>query len=139
PGFDPQAEAWRVSLEFLTGYVVEKSLSVDDIFVFIAVFSYFQAPAQYQHRVLFLGILGALIFRAVFIALGAVLMQYHAIVFLMGAFLIFTGAKMMFSGDEEVHPENNPVIKILKRLVPITPRLEGQRFFVRKNGLLHAT
>jgi tellurite resistance protein TerC len=139
PGFDPQAEAWRVSLEFLTGYVVEKSLSVDNIFVFVVVFSYFQIPPQYQHRVLFFGILGALVFRAIFIALGAVLMQYHAIVFLMGAFLIFTGAKMMFSGDEQVHPENNPVIKILKKIMPITPHLEGQKFFVRKSGLLHAT
>lgn len=139
PGFDPQAEAWRVSLEFLTGYVVEKSLSVDNIFVFVVVFSYFQIPAQYQHRVLFFGILGALIFRAIFISLGAVLMQYHAVVFLMGAFLIFTGAKMMFSGDEQVHPENNPVIKIVRKLFPITPRLEGQKFFVRKEGVLFAT
>lgn len=139
PGFDPQAEAWRVSLEFLTGYVVEKSLSVDNIFVFVVVFSYFQIPPKYQHRVLFFGILGALIFRAVFISIGAVLMQYHAIVFLMGAFLIFTGAKMMFSGDEHVHPENNPVIKLLKKIIPITPRLEGQKFFVRKEGVLFAT
>jgi tellurite resistance protein TerC len=139
PGFDPQAEAWRVSLEFLTGYVVEKSLSVDNIFVFVVVFSYFQIPPQYQHRVLFFGILGALIFRAIFIALGAVLMQYHAIVFLLGAFLVFTGVKMMFSGDEQVHPERNPVIRILKRIIPVTHNLEGQKFFVRKGGILHAT
>lgn len=139
PGFDPQAEAWRVSLEFLTGYVIEKSLSVDNIFVFVVVFSYFQIPPQYQHRVLFFGILGALIFRAIFIALGAVLMQYHAVVFLLGAFLIFTGARMLFSGDEQVHPEKNPVIRILRKIMPVTHELKGQKFFVRKNGLLHAT
>ena len=138
PGFDPQAVAWRVSLEFLTGYVVEKSLSVDNIFVFVVVFSYFQIPSRYQHRVLFFGILGALVFRAIFIALGAVLMQYHAIVFLLGAFLIFTGARMMFSGDDEVHPEKNPVIRILRKIMPVTHDLEGQKFFVRRNGLLHA-
>jgi len=139
PGFDPQAEAWRVSLEYLTGYVVEKSLSVDNIFVFVVVFAYFQIPPQYQHRVLFFGIIGALVFRAIFIALGSVLMQYQAIVLLMGAFLVFTGFKMMFAGDHQVHPENNPVIKLLKRIMPITPQLEQQKFFVRKNGILHAT
>jgi tellurite resistance protein TerC len=139
PGFDPQVEAWRVSLEFLTGYVVEKSLSVDNIFVFVVVFTYFQIPAQYQHRVLFYGIIGALIFRAIFIALGSVLMQYQAIVLLMGAFLVFTGIKMMFASDHQIHPESNPVIKLLKRFMPITPQLEQQNFFVRKNGILHAT
>jgi tellurite resistance protein TerC len=103
------------------------------------VFTYFQIPSHYQHRVLFYGIIGALIFRALFISLGSVLMQYHAIVFLMGAFLVFTGFKMMFAGDNKIHPENNPVIKILKRFMPVTPQLEGQNFFVRKNGVLFAT
>ncbi len=139
PGFDPAVEATRVSLEFLTGYVVEKSLSVDNIFVFVVVFSYFNIPPQYQHRVLFFGILGALIFRGIFIAVGAVLMQYHAVVFLLGAFLVFTGAKMMFSGDEKIDPGHNPLLKLLRRFMPVTHGLEGQRFFVRQGGILHAT
>src|ERR687889_1413637 len=107
PGFEPAAAAWRVALEFLTGYVVEKSLSVDNIFVFVLVFGYFAVPAKYQHRVLFYGIIGALVFRAVFIALGSALMQYHWVVVLFGAFLIFTGIKMIFTPEKGVEPERN--------------------------------
>jgi tellurite resistance protein TerC len=129
----------RVALEFLAGYLVEQSLSVDNIFVFVVVFTYFQVPAKYQHRVLFFGILGALIFRGIFIAIGAALMKYHAVVFLLGAFLVFTGARMMFAGDEKIHPEKNPVIKLVKRFFPVTHHLEGQKFFTRQNGILHAT
>ena len=139
PDFDPQAAAMRTALEFLTGYVVEKSLSVDNIFVFVVVFSYFQVPPQYQHRVLFFGILGALIFRGIFITLGAVLMQYQVVVFLLGAFLVFTGVKMMFSGDEKVDPSKNPLLKLFKRLMPVTHDYDGQKFFTRRNGILHAT
>jgi tellurite resistance protein TerC len=139
PGFDPDAAALRVALEFLTGYVVELSLSVDNVFVFVVVFSYFQVPAQYQHRVLFFGILGALVFRGIFIAIGAALMQYHAVVFLLGAFLVFTGARMMFTGDEKLDPGKNPVIRLFKRFMPVTHEFEGQRFFVRRNGVLFAT
>jgi len=139
PGFHPDAEAMRVSLEFLAGYLVEQSLSIDNIFVFVVVFSYFSIPAKYQHRVLFFGILGALVFRAAFIAVGAALMRYHAVVFLLGGFLVFTGARMMFSGGEKPHPERNPVIRLLKRLIPVTHDLEGQKFFVRPRGILHAT
>ena len=90
PGFDPSGAAWRVSLEFLTRYIVEKSLSVDNIFVFVLVFGYFAIPAKYQHRILFYGIIGALIFRAIFIALGSALMQYHWVVVVFGVFLIFS-------------------------------------------------
>ncbi|MBI3006836.1 MAG: hypothetical protein HYY53_00800, partial [candidate division NC10 bacterium] len=97
PGFDPASAARQTALEFLTGYIVEKSLSVDNIFVFAVVFSYFAIPAKYQHRVLFYGILGALAFRALFIAMGSVLMQYQWVVLVFGAFLIFTGIKMMFT------------------------------------------
>ena len=139
PGFDPSGAAWRVSLEFLTGYIVEKSLSVDNIFVFVLVFGYFAIPAKYQHRVLFYGIIGALIFRAIFIALGSALMQYHWIVVLFGVFLIFTGIKMMFAPEKGVEPDKNLLIRLFRRFVPITSELHGQRFFVRLNGVLYAT
>ena len=139
PGFDPEAAAWRVSLEFLTGYVVEKSLSVDNVFVFVLVFGYFAVPAKYQHRVLFYGIIGALAFRAVFIALGSALMQYHWVVVLFGAFLLITGVKMMFAPEKGVEPEKNLLVRLFRRFVPTTPLLHGQRFFVRENGVLYAT
>lgn len=133
------AEGTRLSLEFLTGYIVEKSLSVDNIFVFVMVFAYFAIPAKYQHRVLFYGIIGALIFRAIFIAAGSWLMQFHWVIYLFGAFLIITGIKMMFAPDKEVDPEKNFLIRIFKRFVPVTPTLQGQKFFVRDNGKLFAT
>jgi tellurite resistance protein TerC len=139
PGFDPSGAAWRVSLEFLAGYIVEKSLSVDNIFVFVLVFGYFAIPAKYQHRVLFYGIIGALIFRAVFIALGSALMQYHWVVVVFGAFLIITGIKMMFAPEKGVEPEKNLLIRLFRRFVPITPELHGQRFLVRLNGVVYAT
>ncbi|MBL7684726.1 MAG: TerC family protein [Deltaproteobacteria bacterium] len=138
-GINPAEAAKKVGLEFLTGYVVEKSLAVDNIFIFVVVFSYFAIPSQYQHRILFYGILGALFFRVIFIALGSILMQYQAIVIIFGAFLIFTGIKMMFAGDEKIEPEKNPVIRLMKRFLRITPKIEGQKFFVRKEGLLYAT
>ncbi|HEX7315503.1 MAG TPA: TerC family protein [Pyrinomonadaceae bacterium] len=139
PGFEPAAAAWRVALEFLTGYVVEKSLSVDNVFVFVLVFGYFAVPAKYQHRVLFYGIVGALAFRAVFIAAGSALMQYHWVVVLFGAFLIITGVKMMFAPEKGVEPEKNLLVRLFRRLLPTTPALHGQSFFVRLNGVLHAT
>jgi tellurite resistance protein TerC len=138
-GFDPAAAARQVGLEFLTGYIVEKSLAVDNIFVFVVVFSFFAIPPAYQHRVLFYGILGALIFRAIFVAMGAVLMQYHLVVLLFGVFLILTGLKMMVAPDTPLAPERNPLIRIVRRLVPVTPDLEGHRFFVRRAGVWHAT
>ncbi|HYO63713.1 MAG TPA: TerC family protein [Pyrinomonadaceae bacterium] len=139
PGFDPAGAAWRVALEFLTGYVVEKSLSVDNIFVFVLVFGYFAIPAKYQHRVLFYGIVGALVFRAAFIAVGAALMQYHWVVVLFGVFLIVTGVKMMFAPDKGVEPERNLLIRLFRRFVPVAPQLHGQNFFVRNGGRLFAT
>jgi tellurite resistance protein TerC len=139
PGFDPSGAAWRVSLEFLTGYIVEKSLSVDNIFVFVLVFGYFAIPAKYQHRILFYGIIGALIFRAIFIALGSALMQYHWVVVVFGVFLIFTGIKMMFAPEKGVEPDKNLLIRLFRRFVPITSELHGQRFFIRSNSVLHAT
>src|SRR5215217_4899717 len=126
PGFDPQAAARLVSLEFLTGYIIEKSLSVDNIFVFVLIFGYFRIPLKYQHRVLFYGILGALIFRAIFIAMGAALMQYHWVILLFGAFLIFTGVRMMFSPEKEIEPDKNFLIRAFKRVVPATHDLHGE-------------
>jgi tellurite resistance protein TerC len=138
-GFDPAAAAWDSALEFLTGYIVEYSLSVDNIFIFVLVLGYFAIPARHQHRVLFYGILGALVFRALFIALGSVLMRIHWVALLFGAFLIFTGIKMVFTPDKGLEPEKNPVIRLFRRYVPVTPGLHDQRFFVRLNGVLHAT
>lgn len=138
-GFDPEAAARQVGLEFLTGYVVEKTLSLDNIFVFVVVFSFFAIPAIYQHRILFYGILGALIFRAGFIAAGSALLQYHWVVWLFGTLLILTGIKMMFAPDRQVDPENNPLIRLFRRFVPVTEKLHGQKFFVKIGGVMHAT
>lgn len=139
PGFDPDVAAKQSALEFLTGFVVEKSLAIDNIFVFAVVFSYFGIPKIYQHRVLFYGILGALVFRALFIALGSYLMAYHAIVIFFGVLLIFTGLKMFFAPSEMMDPEKNVLIRLLKRILRIHPQIEGQNFFIRKNGALYAT
>ncbi len=133
------AEGTRLSLEFLTGYIVEKSLSVDNIFVFVMVFAYFAIPAKYQHRVLFYGIIGALIFRAIFIAAGSYLMQFQWIIYIFGGFLVFTGIKMMLVPDKEIDPEKNFLIRTFKRFVPVTKGFHGQKFFVRENKVLHAT
>jgi tellurite resistance protein TerC len=135
----PQDVAWRVALEFLAGYVVEKSLSVDNVFVFVLVFGYFAVPAKYQHRVLFYGIAGALAFRAVFIAAGSALMQYHWVVVLFGAFLLVTGVKMFLAPEKGVEPEKNLLVRLFRRLVPVTDAPHGQRFFVRERGVFKAT
>ena len=139
PGFDPNAAAWRVSLEYLTGYLIEKALSVDNIFVFVMVFSYFGITSKYHHRVLFYGILGALIFRAIFVALGAVLMQYHWVVLFFGGFLIFTGLKICFAQHQAVDPEKNLLIRLLRRVLPVTNGLHGSNFFARVDGRLYVT
>jgi tellurite resistance protein TerC len=139
PGFDPGLQAKTSSLEFLTGFVVEKALAVDNIFIFSVVFAYFGIPKIYQHRVLFWGILGALIFRGVFIGMGSVLMQYHAVIIFFGALLILTGVKMFFSGTKPQNLEDNFVLRNLKKVLRVHPKLEGQKFFVRKKGLLYVT
>ena len=139
PGFDPNLAASRVSLEFLTGYVIEKALSLDNIFVFVMVFSYFSIPAKYQHRVLFYGILGALVFRAIFVAIGAALMKYHWVVILFGVFLIFTGIKIFLTKEKPVDPEKNLLIKLLRRIMPVTHQLHGGKFFTEQNGRRYAT
>ena len=139
PGFDAAVAAKQVGLEFLTGYVVEKSLAVDNIFVFVVVFSFFAIPAKYQHRVLFFGILGALLFRTVFIGLGSVLMQYHWVVILFGVFLIGTGIKILFAPEKPIDPEKNLIIRLLRKILPVTPEMHGQNFFIRQGGKLFAT
>ena len=136
--FGPDTGA-RLALEFLTGYVVEKSLAVDNVFVFVLVFSYFGIPLQYQHRVLYYGIIGALVLRGVFIALGSVLMQYHAVVIVFGIFLLLTGVKMLWAPELKVEPDKNPVIRVFRRHVPITPSFHGERFLIRHEGRWHAT
>jgi tellurite resistance protein TerC len=133
------AEGTRLSLEFLTGYIVEKSLSVDNIFIFVLVFAYFSIPAKYQHRVLFYGIIGALIFRAIFIAAGSWLMQFQWIIYIFGAFLIITGIKMMFMPEKEIEPDKNFLIRLFKKFVPVKPTLHGQKFFLKENGRIFAT
>ena len=118
-------------LEFLTGYLIEKALSVDNIFVFVLVFSYFRVPSKYQHRVLFWGILGALVMRGGMIAAGAVLIkQFHWIIYVFGAFLVFTGIRMATHDSNEIEPESNPVIRLLRRFMRVTPIYHGSHFFV---------
>lgn len=138
-GVDVAVAAKQVGLEFLTGFIVEKTLAVDNIFVFVMVFSYFAIPKEYQHRVLFYGIIGALLFRAIFIALGSILMQYHWVVWIFGGFLIFTGIKMIFAPEEKIEPEKNPAIRLVRRFLPIHPKIEGQKLFVKSAGRWMAT
>ncbi len=142
-GFGGLVFAWAgptASGEYLAGYLIEKSLSVDNIFVFALIFSYFAVPAAYQHRVLFLGIAGALVFRAMFIASGAALLDRFAwMIYVFGAFLVLTGIKMARHRGVEVHPEHNPVLRLVRRVVPMTSDYRGQRFFVRELGRRLAT
>jgi TerC family integral membrane protein len=135
----PEDVALQVALEFLTGYLVEYSLSIDNIFVFVLVFRYFSVPARYQHHVLFYGILGALVFRAVFIGLGSVLMQLHWVVLLFGLFLIFTAVKMAVSGGESAAPDRNVLVRVVRRVLPLTSVFHGSRFFAREGGRLCGT
>jgi tellurite resistance protein TerC len=139
PGFDPAARAKQAALEFLAGYVVEYSLSIDNIFVFVIVLSYFGIPTKLQHRVLFFGILGALFFRGVFVATGALLLRYEWVVWIFGAFLVVTGFRMMFGEGGEVQPEQNKLLQLFCKFVPVTGDVNHPNFFVRQNGKLFAT
>lgn len=124
------------ALEFVTGYVIELSLSVDNLFVFLLIFRFFQVPAIHQHKVLFWGILGALIMRALFIAAGVSLIQrFHWIIYAFGAFLVYSGIKLFFQEEAEIHPEKNPVLRLFRRWVPVTKDYVGNKFFVRSAGL----
>src|SRR5512133_3660589 len=128
------------ALEFLTGYVIEYSLSVDNIFVFILIFSYFAVDSRYQHKILFWGILGALIMRGIFIFAGVALInRFHWIVIIFGGFLVFTGIRMLFSKDTEVDPEKNVVVKFFRRFLPVTKELHGEKLLITQNRKLYAT
>jgi tellurite resistance protein TerC len=128
------------ALAFAAGYVIEYSLSMDNIFVFVLIFTYFAVPSLYQHRVLFWGIMGALVMRGIMIAAGAALIkQFHWIIYIFGAFLVFTGIRMAFHDNAEIHPEQNPLIRLARRVMPVTKDYEGEHFFVRHGGKLFAT
>lgn len=128
------------ALEFLTGYVMEKALSVDNLFVFLMIFSYFHVPSIYQHKILFWGILGALIMRAIFIATGIALIEkFHVVIYIFGAFLIITGIKMAFQGDKKIEPEKNPLLRYFRKVMPITESYEEDKFFVKRSGKYFAT
>lgn len=128
------------ALEFFTGYVIEKSLSVDNIFVFVLIFSYFKTPSIHQHKILFWGIIGALIMRAAFIFAGVALLEkFHWTIYVFGAILIFTGYKMLVQKEKKIEPEKNPVIKLFRRIMPVTNELHDGKFFVNLKGKLFAT
>ena len=128
------------ALEFTTGYLIERALSVDNIFVFLVVFSYFSVPKEHQYRVLFWGILGALAMRAIFIFAGAALLsRFHWVIYVFGALLVLTGVKLLVQRDQELHPQNNPVLKLFLRYVPSVPNYEGARFWIKKGGRWFAT
>ena len=134
---------WRgpeTALEFLTGYLIEKSLSLDNLFVFLLIFSYFRVPPLYQHKILFWGILGALIMRAVFILTGITLIQeFHWVIYIFGGFLILSGIKMGLQKDKEIHPERNPVLRLFRRFMPVTDSYKDNKFFIKRAGRYLAT
>jgi tellurite resistance protein TerC len=140
-GFNPYEASHKVMMEFFTGYIVEKALSVDNIFVFVVIFTYFNIPDKYQHRILFFGILGAVVFRCIFIAIGATLIQYHWVVIVFGIFLLLTGIKVILAPEKPLEPEKNPILKLLKKskILHITDKLHGQKFFVNEGGHRKAT
>lgn len=128
------------AIEFLTGYVIEKSLSIDNLFVFIMLFTYFNVNTKYQHKVLFWGILGALVMRAIFIFAGVALInKFHWIIYVFGVLLVFTGIKMLFHKDEKIDPDKNPLVRLFKKFFPVTDQEHGDKFFVKINGRTLAT
>ena len=130
----------QASLEFLTGYLIEQSLSVDNLFVFLVLFQFFKVPDEHQYKVLFWGIIGALVMRLVFIIAGVALInRFHWIIYLFGAFLVYTGFKLAFNEEEDVHPEQNPVLKLVRKFVPMTTDYVGDKFFVIQNAKRFAT
>ena len=130
----------QAAMDFFTGYVIEKALSVDNIFVFVLIFRYFKVAPRYQHRVLFWGVLGAMVMRAVFIAAGVTLIEkFEFVIYILGAFLVLTGIKMALSAETEVHPERNFILKLVRRFVPVTEDYVEGRFFTRVNGRRFAT
>lgn len=136
----PGLSQWESALQFFTGYIIEKSLSVDNIFVFVLIFSYFKVKGEYQHKVLFWGILGALVMRAIFIFTGLALINKFAfVIYIFGAFLIFTGIKLALEKDKEIHPEKNLLLKLFKKFFKVSPDYDNGKFFTIKNGSKMAT
>lgn len=130
----------EVGLQFMTGYLIERALSIDNIFVFLVVFTYFKVSTKYQYRVLFWGILGALILRGIFIGVGTLLIaKFHWILYVFGVFLIITAIKLAIGKEKEIEPEKNPVLRIVRKFLPITPRYEGHNFLVKRNGKIWGT
>jgi tellurite resistance protein TerC len=130
----------QAGLEYFTAYLIEKSLSLDNVFVWMVVFGYFALAPRYQHRVLFWGVVGAIVMRGLFIAAGVSLLKaFHWVVYVFGAILVVTGLRLAFKGEEEVLPEHNPILKVVRRFIPMTETYEGQAFFVRRAGRLMAT
>ncbi|HEX6224857.1 MAG TPA: TerC family protein [Chryseolinea sp.] len=130
----------ELAVQFLTGYLIEKSLSVDNIFVIILIFSYFHVPASYQHKVLFLGILGALVMRVIFIFAGIELIhRFHWLIYIFGGFLIITGIRMLFAKETKINPEKNIFVRMVRKIIPVTNDYVGDHFFTRKDGTLWAT
>jgi tellurite resistance protein TerC len=132
----------EAGVQWLTGYLVEKALSVDNLFVFLLIFTYFKVPAEYQHRILFWGVLGALVLRGIFILAGAALLaKFHFLLYVLGAFLVYTGVRMGLSSssEPEIDPENNPIVRFLGRHLPISRQLDGGKFFTRREGVRFAT
>jgi tellurite resistance protein TerC len=138
-GYDHQSLAKQSSLEFLSGWLVEKSLSIDNVFIFIVVFDFFAIPSKYRHKILFYGILGAMVFRGIFIALGSVLMQISWVPLFFGVFLAFTGLKVAFGPESHPDPAENVILRLLKKLLPITPTLHEGKFLIRESGRLMGT
>lgn len=130
----------EATLLYLTGYLVEQSLSIDNVFVIAVIFTYFQIPPKYQHRVLFWGILGAVVFRGLMIGIGAILIQkYGWIIYVFGAFLLYSAYKMATTGDEPVDPDKNPIIRLVKKFFPVTTQIDGEKFFIKRMGVTAAT
>ena len=128
------------ALEFFTGYLVEKALSIDNIFVFTMIFTYFQIPSKYQHKTLFWGILGALLMRVVFIFAGVALIEkFHFTIYIFGALLVYTGYKMFYHNNAKIEPDKNPLIRFFKKVMPVTPNLQEDNFFIKLNGKRYAT
>lgn len=138
--YGPADQRQAVGLQFFTGYLIERALSIDNIFVFLVLFNYFSVEPRYQYRVLFWGILGALIMRGALIAMGVALISRFAwILYVFGAFLVWTGFKLWFHKAEDIHPEHNPVLRWVRKYVPLTKEYHGQKFFVRREGIWRAT
>jgi len=124
------------ALEFTAGYLIELSLSIDNLFIFLLIFRYFKVPADHQHKVLFWGILGALIMRAIFVVIGIGLIgRFHWILYIFGVFLIYSGAKLLRKAEVDIEPEKNPALRLVRKLIPVTDQYEGEKFFVRRPGL----